>query len=449
MNIPDHPFKILAIDDDPGILLLLKSIFKGRNYNFFQAKNGESGLKLAEEEQPDLIISDVMLPDINGFEICKRIRANKKFETIKFMLVSASIEKNKVVEGLEIGADDYLAKPFDPEQARAKVDALLRIKVLQDDLVIKNEEMRRVNEELLHTKTMLESANRSAENEKERLNNTLKEISFLMEELEESHKQQVDLNQSLEKNSNDLVNLLATIVELRNPENKNHAQEVAKIALHIATELELNISVTKDLRIAALLHEIGKVGVPDEIIRKPAEEWTEKERRIISQHPLVGETLLKGYFGLENAATIIRHIYENVDGSGEPDGLEGELIPIESRILRVASDYDEKTYLAREATEFWKVYKEMTSLSETLYDGHIIQGLKKYISTIAERRKARITKKLVVTELEEGMVLANDLFTNTGLKLMPEGTVLTEANIKTILNYNKTDSLKEGILIQV
>ena len=270
-----------------------------------------------------------------------------------------------------------------------------------------------------------------------------------MEELEESHKQQVDLNQSLEKNSNDLVNLLATIVELRNPENKNHAQEVAKIALHIATELELNISVTKDLRIAALLHEIGKVGVPDEIIRKPAEEWTEKERRIISQHPLVGETLLKGYFGLENAATIIRHIYENVDGSGEPDGLEGELIPIESRILRVASDYDEKTYLAREATEFWKVYKEMTSLSETLYDGHIIQGLKKYISTIAERRKARITKKLVVTELEEGMVLANDLFTNTGLKLMPEGTVLTEANIKTILNYNKTDSLKEGILIQV
>ncbi len=445
----NRTFKILAIDDDPNILRLLEHMFKGKNYTFYQAEDGKTGLEKARSIRPDLIISDVLLPDINGFEICKIIRADSDFETVKFVFMSGIGKKEKAIQGLEIGADDYLTKPFYPDQVRAKIDALLRIKSLQDDLVKANDELLKANEELRRYQTLLESANKAAENEKQRLNNTLKEISFLMDELEQSHKQQVELNQTLEKNSNDLVNLLATIVELRNPDNKNHIREVAKMSIYIATELDLDSKMVKDIRVAALLHEIGKVGVPDEIVRKSPSEWTEKEKQIMSQHPLVGESLLSGYTGLENAATIIRHIYENVDGSGEPDRLVGSNIPVGSRILRVCSDFDDRTYLAREADELWKVFNDMLEHSETYYDSHILMGLKEYIKSIAERRTARLTKKIVVTELEEGMVLANDLYTTTGLKLMPEGTVLTEANIKTILNYNKTDTLKEGILIQV
>ncbi|NOZ74585.1 MAG: response regulator [FCB group bacterium] len=442
-------YRILAIDDDPNILRLLGHIFQGEHYRFDQASDGKSGLEKIRSKKPDLIISDVMLPDIDGFEICRKVREDKSFSTVKFILISANGEKEKVVHGMEIGADDYLTKPIEFEQTRAKADALLRMKTLQDDLLRSNEDLRTANEKLLHTKTKLESINRTAENEKQRLNNTLKEISFLMDELEQSHKQQVELNQRLEKNSNDLVNLLATIVEIRNPDNKNHAKEVEKMVLFIVTQMDLDVTSVKDLRIAALLHEIGKVGVPDDIIRKSPEEWTAKERRIISQHPLIGESLLKGYSGLEEAAKLIRHLFENMDGSGEPDHLEGSNIPIGSRILRVCSDFDDQTYLARDSVELWRVYNQMLKSSEVLYDSHVLQGLKEYVKTIAERRTARLTKKIILTELEEGMVLANDLYTNTGLKLMPEGTVLTESTIRTILNYNKTDSLKEGITIQV
>ncbi|RMF06385.1 MAG: response regulator [Candidatus Neomarinimicrobiota bacterium] len=442
-------FTILAIDDDPNILRLLDKALEGRNISLHHATDGTSGLEQARSLHPDLIISDVRLPDIDGFDICKAIRAEKSLETTKFIFVSALDAKEKAIQGLQLGGDDYLTKPFDLEQTRAKVEALLRIKALEDDLVRRNDELRAANEELMHTKTMLESARQAAENEKQRLNNTLKEISFLMEELEQSHKQQVELNQTLEKNSNDLVNLLATIVELRNPMNKQHAQEVSKMAVYISTILDLDSTLVKDIRNAALLHEIGKVGVPDEIIRKKPEEWTPQEKDIISQHPLVGETLVKGYSGLDKVATIIRHLNENMDGSGDPDHLAGDQIPIGSRIIRVCADFDDRTYDATDPAEFWAVYNDMLSHSETLYDEQILKALKEYVKTIAERRKARKTKKVIVTELEPGMILANDLFTDTGLKLMPEGTVLTESNIKTIMNYNKTDSLKGGITIQV
>ncbi|MFQ6614431.1 MAG: response regulator, partial [Fidelibacterota bacterium] len=304
MNQNKPTYRILAIDDDPNILRLLEHIFNGENYRYYQAIDGKSGLAMIGANRPDLIISDLMLPDIDGFEICKKVREDKTLSTVKFILISANDEKEKVVHGMDIGADDYLIKPLKIEQTRAKVDALLRMKTLQDDLLRSNENLRSTNEELLHTKTKLESINQTAENEKQRLNNTLREISFLMDELEESHKQQVELNQKLEKNSHELVNLLATIVELRNPENKNHAKEVEKMVVFIVSQMDLDITSVKDLRIAALLHEIGKVGVPDDIIRKTPEKWTAKEKRVISQHPLIGESLLKGYAGLENAATI-------------------------------------------------------------------------------------------------------------------------------------------------
>ena len=442
--------KLLFVDDDPAIIEFLKFVFKDPRYIVRAATNGKEGLQFAREFHPDLIISDVVMPEMNGLELCQAVRADEKMKmTIFFLVSSARQEIDDRIKGLHSGADEYLLKPLNKNHLLAQVQAFLRIKTLQDELINKNERLGQVNLDLEENKHQVEETNRALEREKERLTYSLREISNLAEELEKSHQNQLKLNFSLKESFDNLVKLLATIVELRNPFLAGHTEEVEQIAIYIGERLDLNTSQLKELRIAALLHEIGMIGLPDDIIKLKPDEMSPEQEKIFLQHTVVGESLLNSFRGFEGAARTIRHIHENLDGSGFPDKFSGDEIPLESKIIKAATDFSRAIQNVTDHGQIYRIYNAMKTESDIKYDAMVVSILKDYVDTIANRRTRRKVETVSLAHLQPGMVLAADLYTNTGIKLMPEGMELTDASIKGILNYSYNDPLPPGVKVVV
>lgn len=442
--------KLLFVDDDPAILGFLNFVFKDPQYILREATNGKAGLHVAREFLPDLIISDVVMPEMDGLEFCQAIRADEKMKMTIFFLVSSQRQDiEDRIAGLREGADEYLLKPLNKKHLQAQVQAFLRIKTLQDELVKKNERLGQVNLDLEENKLKVEETNHALEREKERLTYSLREISNLAEELEKSHQNQLKLNFTLKESFDNLVKLLATIVELRNPFLAGHTEEVEQIAVYIGERMEFNTSQLKGLRIAALLHEIGLIGLPDDIIRLSPGEMSPEQEKIFLQHPAVGESLLNSFKGFESAARIIRHINENLDGSGFPDKLSGDEIPPESKIIKAATDFSRAIQNVSDHGQIYRIYNAMKAEVDIKYDAMVVSVLKDYVDTIANRRTQRKVETVNLAHLQPGMVLAADLYTNTGIKLMPEGMELTQASIKGILNYSYNDPLPTGVKVVV
>lgn len=442
--------KILLVDDDAAIIGFLKFVFKDSQYIVRGASDGREGLEVAREFHPDIIISDVVMPKMDGLELCQAIRADDKLKMTIFFLISSQRKAlDDRIEGLQGGADEYLLKPLDRDQIQAQVQAFLRIKTLQDELVKKNDRLGLVNQALEENKLKVEETNRALEREKERLTYSLREISNLAEELEKSHQNQLKLNSTLKESFDNLVKLLATIVELRNPFLAGHTEEVEQIAVYIGERLDLNTSQLKSLRIAALLHEIGLIGLPDDIIKLKPVEMSPEQQKIFLQHTVVGESLLNSFKGFEGAAKTIRHLHENLDGSGFPDKLSGDEIPLESKIIKAATDFSRAIQNVSDHGQIYRIYNAMKAESDIKYDALVVSFLKDYVDTIANRRTQRKVETVNLAHLQPGMVLAADLYTNTGIKLMPEGMELTDASIKGILNYSYNDPLPSGVKVVV
>jgi len=441
-------FRILGVDADPLVREFMKKAFRPPRYIVETAENGKEGLEVAKRFKPDLIISDVVMPEMDGFAFCKALRADVEFANTIFLLSSATATEAKdAIRGLKGGADDYLLKPLEEEQTRAKVDAFLRIKVLQDSLLDTNRKLHRTVAELQKHKKKLEEANRQLAEEKEMLKNSFKEVSFLMNELDSSNKHFQELSQKYEANFNAMVELLSTIVDLRHPRHKGRPQRVAKIAKELGKVFITKPTELKTLEIAALLHDLGTVGLPDALLQKNPADYTPVEEEMVLQHPLVGQSLLESYEGLEEVAKVIRHLHENYDGTGIPDHLAGEEIPVQSRIIRVAKDYAEAVSASGKGLSPEDALREMRLKVGRFYDPLILAELEQYAAKSGEAKAETKTRLVRIADLKEGMVLSQDLFTSTGIMLMPHGTKLTSAGIKCILNYNRTDTLPREILV--
>ena len=443
----EKQFRILVIDDDNLILKFYEVIFQPPHYSIITADNGKEGLVKAHEFDPDLIISDVIMPKMDGYQFCAALRKEPKFKnTILLMSSSVLTEVKDAVKALKGGADDYILKPVDEEQVKAKVDAFLRIKMLQDNLVESNRKLQDMVTELERHKQVIIAQNENLRREKDLIKNSLKEKSFLLEELEESNSALSTLNDRFATNFDHLVSILAKIIEFRRSSNKGHAMKVSQLAEKIARLMELSDDQIRNIRIAALLHEIGKTAVPDEIMSKDPTERDINDQQVIDQYPLTGERLLKNYEGLEEVALIIKHILEHLDGSGFPDNLRGDNIPLGSRIIRVAKDFDEMSFKANDNYDYAEIAAQIKALVDEKYDDQVVRFLTAAIAETASTTQPNMDH-VYVSDLQEGMVIAEDLFTESGILLIPEKTELTRSLIDSIIKYNTTDSLDQRITI--
>lgn len=281
---------ILAVDDTPASLRLLTDILKAEGYVVHSAISGELALHAATLHPPELILLDVSMPVMNGFEVCERLKAQPQTRDVPVIFVSAMSETVEKVKGFDLGAVDYVTKPYQREELLARVRTHLELHRLRHHL----------------------------------------------EEMVEERTQSLQLSEAKLKTSLiDSISALAATVEMRDPYTAGHQRRVAKIATALAEELGMTPMQIEGLNLACVVHDVGKVKIPAEILSKPG-RLTELEFSLIKQHTQAGYDILKEIdFPWPIAEFVVQH-HERVDGSGYPNGLQGDAILLEARILAVA-----------------------------------------------------------------------------------------------------------------
>jgi putative two-component system response regulator len=274
----DHPVRIVVADDLPANLDLMERILCGDGHIVYRASNGSEALALVEQTSPDLVLLDVMMPDQTGFDVCMTLKSNPATRLIPVVLVTALNDSPDKIRGLDAGADDFITKPVNRAELRARVRSLVRLKRHTDDL---------------------ESAEAT-------------------------------------------IFSLALTIEARDPCTEGHCQRLATYATSFAEVLGLPEPDREALRRGGILHDIGKVGLPDSVLLKPG-PLTPDEVRIMRQHTVIGDRLCASLRSLTRVRGIVRHHHERIDGSGYPDGLAGDAVPLLAQMIGIVDVFDALT----------------------------------------------------------------------------------------------------------
>lgn len=296
------PFTILIVEDQKENIDILVNTLSD-NYELLVATNGERAIKMIENNQVDMVLLDIVLPIVNGYEVCASIKKSETNKDLPIIFLSGqeAIEDKK--RGFKLGAVDYITKPFNVEEVKARIHTHLAQTVSKKLVVEENQ--------ILH-----------------------REVSEKSLQLEDAYVK-------LEYAHLETIERLSRAAEYRDDETGLHVKRVGKISAIIAGKLGLSQEVVYAIEHAAPLHDIGKIGIPEAILLKPgklnAEEWA-----IMQSHCMIGKNILKNSSSnIVNMAEIIAYTHhERYDGTGYPLGLTGEQIPIVSRIVAIADVYD-------------------------------------------------------------------------------------------------------------
>jgi response regulator RpfG family c-di-GMP phosphodiesterase len=389
---------IVLVEDEPMELLqLAQTLQQHAEYEIHQAGTAAQAMEVCLRVSPDLIISDYSMPGENGFEFCQKIKKHPVHRRAFFILLTGMQEVDKIVEGLNIGADDYLTKPYHQEELRSRVNAFMRIKKLQDTIDDDNVQLEK-------------------------------------------------LNTDLEESFRGVVALLCDLMELRVPNASLRSQRAKEAMVWICHKLSLPEQQVDTLTYAALLHEIGKISMPDTLISRSEAELTEEERGEVANYPIRGQLLMRDIPVLKPVAVLLRHQRENYDGTGYPDRLHRDEIPVGSRILRVISDIE--TALQRQAS-LERIEEDLLVKKGIYYDPQILLLALDFLHAQGRDLSAENILQASVLELVPGMRLSRDLYTSSGKKLLAKDTALTEKIIGNIQAHHQKDPILVGVYVNM
>lgn len=329
--------KILLVDDDTENLSLLETILSLQGYETLSCENGTTALQALDEGPIDLILLDVVMPGLSGYDVARQIKATRQ---IPIILLTGLKEENDVIRGLECGADEFITKPFLKEELLLRIQNLLRLKEYQNDLE--------------------KTVNRRAG----QLRNALKSSSALNQEM---------------------IYRLLMAAECRNDASGHHITRIGKYSCVIAENLGLKGEYVNLLEDAATMHDVGKIGVPDTILLKPG-KLTADEFEIIKSHTTMGATILReSEFPLVNMSYDISLTHhEKWDGTGYPNGMKGEEIPLTGRIVALADVFDALTSKRpyKEAYSWEESLKIIRAATGTHFDPAVVEAFFKGIDRI-------------------------------------------------------------------
>lgn len=318
---------ILLVDDDRMNLKTAQEILQKENYSIAATLSGEQAIRFLEKNKPILILLDIRMPGMDGFETLEKIREVPNGKHIPVIFLTAADEVETEVRGFEMGADDFIKKPF------VGSIVLKRVARAIESYQLKNQLATEVRKQTLKAELR---------------------------------------KQELEKLSLEIIETLITVIEAKDSYTKGHSTRVARYAVQLAEHFGWEEAKLVDLSIMALLHDVGKIGVPDQVLNKPS-RLTEEEFATIKNHTVYGYEILKRVSSLKNIS-VTRHHHERYDGKGYPDGLAGEAIPYEARIVGIADAFDAMTSnrIYRKALTKEEVHSELEKGRGTQFDPQLL-----------------------------------------------------------------------------
>jgi putative two-component system response regulator len=388
---------LLIVEDEPVALQVLQLVLGSSGaYTVLTAGTITRALALAYEHHPALIISDRYLAEEDGLDLCRTVKSDPALRDTMFVLLTAAADTAAKVSGLDAGADEYLTKPYNDEELLSRVRAMLRIKALQDDL-------------------------RRDKGELERLNGTL--------------------NESVQG----ITRLLTNIIHMRVPNALERSRRAYDLAHWMGVRLELENSTRDLLDLAAQIHEIGKISFPDDLLTRPAADLSPEDRDTLHHFPVFGQMIVGNVPQLKLVGRMLRHQLENIDGTGLPDRLMGKEIPITARVLRIVNVLDDLTGTTTVDAE--TLIEQLRALRGTVLDAHLVTLTEEFIRTIGDPEWMVGKKQIAVMEIREGMTIAADICTSSGLKLLPRDSRLTATHVDRIQSHHRSDPIVNGVFV--
>jgi putative two-component system response regulator len=270
--------KILLVDDESASRAALETLLRREGFEVHDASGGAAALVECASFRPDLVLLDVLMPGMSGFEVCKRIKAAPETRLTPVVLITGLSATEDRIKGINVGADDFLSKPIDFNELLARTRSLIKLKHYTDEL----------------------------------------------------------------ENAESVLFSLALSIEARDPYTRGHCDRLSEMSARMGEKLGIPEEDVKALRRAGVVHDVGKVAVPDSILLKPG-PLSPEEIEVMRKHPVIGEQICEPLKTFRLVLPIIRHHHERHDGSGYPDHLRGQGIPLTARILQLADVYDALT----------------------------------------------------------------------------------------------------------
>ena len=397
---------LLIVDDQPENLAVLSALLQP-HYLVRAARSGQQALRAAANTpRPDLILLDVMMPEMDGYAVLAKLREAPPTDGIPVMFITALVTEEDEQRGFDLGAVDYITKPIKPAVVLARVRTQLELKQARDELAGQNARL----EVLVAERTQA--------------------LNLSLEKTEAAHA-------ALNKTYFGTLMAIATLVELRGTSIGEHSRRVADLSRQVAVKLDMEPAEIQEVFVAALLHDIGKIGFADELLRKSVKAMNPDQVGLYRRHPGLAADALGKIGALAGIAAIVRSHHEHYDGSGFPKGRSGFEIPLGARIICAVSDHD----------DFRSGALTSAPLSRKEARRYLVEGRgRRYDPTVIDRLETLLNFdesheideiRVTAGHLQEGMLLTRDAMHPDGFLLLSKGTVLDRRMIEQLASTER------------
>ncbi len=429
-DITETQATLLLVDDEASILSSLRRLLRPAGYTIHMAESGAAGLDILEREPIDLVVSDMRMPEMNGAQFLEQVR--KRWPDTMRILLTGYADVGSTIEAINRGEIyRYISKPWDDNQL---------VLIIRDAL--ESSRLRKENKRLLALTT-------AQNQELAQLNAGLEQkVAERTAEIQQVNSFLNLANDRLKQNFLVSIKVFSGLMELRGGTMVGHSRRVADLARKLAVRLELPAKEQQDVFVAALLHDIGKIGFSDGLLGRPVSRMNGEEMGAYRQHPVAGEAALMPLAELKEVARIIRAHHERFDGQGYPDGLQGAFIPLGARILSVVNDYDGMQIgtLSEKRASQEDARAMLAQGRGKRYDPPVLDAFFAMIG--AQAQEVAVEKAVPAAEVRAGMVLARDFVGRDGVLLLAADYLLDAQLVKQIQDMERREGSRLTLYVR-